>query len=58
MTARTDVYLACHCPECDGREVIITARQFKSLSRIPSPAHERAIHQLVSRGVDPKTETG
>jgi hypothetical protein len=49
-TYATDVYLACPCSECDGREVRITLRKFRNLSRLPSPACEQAVHQIVSRG--------
>jgi hypothetical protein len=40
MPARTyssDVCLTCPCPDCEGREVRITLRKFRSLSRLPSP---------------------
>jgi hypothetical protein len=53
-TYATDVYLSCPCPECVGREVRITLRKFRNLSRLPSPACDQAVHQLVSRG-DNKT---
>jgi hypothetical protein len=49
-TYATDVYLACPCSECDGREVRITLRKFRNLSRLPSPACEQAVHQIVSGG--------
>ena len=39
-TYSTDVYLTCPCPDCEGREVRITLRKFRSLSRLPSPACE------------------
>jgi hypothetical protein len=51
-TYATDVYLACPCPECEGREVSITLREFRNLSRLPSPVCEQAVHQLVPRGAD------
>jgi hypothetical protein len=53
MPARTyasDVYLTCRCPKCEGRGVRITLRKFRSLSRLPSPACDQAVHQLVSGG--------
>jgi hypothetical protein len=53
-TYATDVYLRCPCPECEGREVRITLRKFRNLSRLPSPACEQAVHQIVSGG-DHKT---
>jgi hypothetical protein len=33
----TDVYLACQCRECDGREVRVTLRRYRNLCRLPSP---------------------
>jgi hypothetical protein len=57
MPARTyssDVYLTCPCSECEGRQVRITVRKFQNLSRLPSPACDQAVHQLVSGG-DNKT---
>jgi hypothetical protein len=53
MPARThssDVYLTCPCSECEGRVVRITLRKFRNLSRLPSPARDQAVHQLVSGG--------
>jgi hypothetical protein len=47
-TYSTDVYLTCPCPDCEGREVRITLRKFRSLSRLPSPVCEQVVHQLVS----------
>jgi hypothetical protein len=47
-TYATDVYLMCPCSECEGREVRITLRKFRILSRLPSPACDQAVHQLVS----------
>ena len=47
-TYSTDVYLTCPCPDCEGHEVRITLRKFRSLSRLPSPACEQAVHQAVS----------
>ena len=47
-TYSTDVYLTCPCPDCEGRDVRITLRKFRSLSRLPSPAREQVVHQLVS----------
>jgi hypothetical protein len=47
-TYSTDVYLTCPCPDCEGRKVRITLRKFRSLSRLPSPACEQVVHQLVS----------
>lgn len=47
-TYSTDVCLTCPCPDCDGREVRITLRKFRSLSRLPSPACKQVVHQLVS----------
>jgi hypothetical protein len=47
-TYSTDVYLTCPCPECEGREVHIALRKFRSLSWLPSPACEQVVHQLVS----------
>jgi hypothetical protein len=49
-TYATDVYLTCPCRECEGREVRITLRKFRNLSRLPSPACDQAVHQLVSEG--------
>jgi hypothetical protein len=49
-TYATDVCLTCPCPECEGREVRITLRKFRNLSRLPSPACDQAVHQLVSEG--------
>jgi hypothetical protein len=49
-TYATDAYLTCPCPECEGREVRITWRKFRNLSRLPSPASDQAVHQLVSEG--------
>ena len=51
-TYATDVYLRCPCSECEGREVRITLRKFRNLSRLPSPACDQAVHQLVSGGAD------
>jgi hypothetical protein len=51
-TYATDVYLTCPCPECAGREVRITLRKFRNLSRLPSPACDQAVHHLVSSGDD------
>jgi hypothetical protein len=53
-TYSTDVYLSCPCAECDGREVRITLRRFRNLSRLPSPACDYAVHELVTGG-DSKT---
>jgi hypothetical protein len=53
MPARTyasDVDLTCPCSECEGRGVRITLRKFRNLSRLPSPACDQAIHELVSGG--------
>ena len=47
-TYSTEVYLTCPCPDCEGRKVRITLRKFRSLSRLPPPACERVVHQLVS----------
>ena len=47
-TYSTDVYLTCPCPDCEGRKIRITLRKFRSLSRLPSPASEQVVHQLVS----------
>jgi hypothetical protein len=41
-------YLTYPCPDCEGRKVRITLRKFRSLSRLPSPACEQVVHQLVS----------
>jgi hypothetical protein len=54
-TYSTDVYLMCPCSQCEGREVRITLRQFRNLSRLPSPACDQAVRQLVSGG-DNKTK--
>jgi hypothetical protein len=51
----TDVYLTCPCPKCEGREVRITLRKFRNLLRLPSPACDQAVHQIVSGG-DHKTK--
>jgi hypothetical protein len=48
-TYSTDVYLTCPCPDCEGRKGRITLRKFRRLSRLPSPACEQVVHQLVSR---------
>jgi hypothetical protein len=53
-TYSTDVNLACPCPECGGREVRITLRKFRNLSRLPSPACDQVVHELVSKGGAPK----
>jgi hypothetical protein len=53
-TQSTDVYLTCPCSEFEGRQVRITLRKFQNLSRLPSPACDQAVHQLVSGG-DNKT---
>ena len=50
LAAPSDVYLACRCPECGGREVRITLRRYRSICRLPSPAHEAAIHAAVIGG--------
>jgi hypothetical protein len=47
-TYSTDVCLTCPCPDCEGRSVRITLSKFRSLSRLPSPACEQVVHQLVS----------
>jgi transposase len=47
-TYSTDVNLTCPCPHCEGRKVRITLRNFRRLSRLPSPACEQVVHQLVS----------
>ena len=41
-TYSTDVYLTCPCAGCEGREVRITLRKFRSLSRLPSPAASKS----------------
>ena len=43
-TYTTDVYLACPRPEWKGREVRITSRKFRNLSRLPPPACDQAVH--------------
>jgi hypothetical protein len=48
----TDVYLRCPCSECEGREVRITLRTFRNLSRLPSPACDKAVHLIVAGGDD------
>lgn len=41
-TYATDVYLMCTCSECEGRQVRITLRKFRNLSRLPrQPATKR-----------------
>jgi hypothetical protein len=45
----TDVHLACHCLECCGAEVRITARRQKYLATIEQPAHDRLVHKLVAQ---------
>jgi hypothetical protein len=50
----TDVNLTCRCPDCGSREVRITPRRYRGPCRLPSPAHERAVHELLSRGGDTK----
>ncbi len=45
----TDVYISCPCPSCQGAEVRITARRYRNLCRLASPAHEQAIHETVAR---------
>jgi hypothetical protein len=47
-TYSTEVYLTCLCPDCEGRKVGITLRKFRSLSRLPSPACEQVVPELVS----------
>jgi hypothetical protein len=47
-TYATDVYLTCPCSDCEGHGVRITLRKFRNLSRLPSPACDQAVHQLVS----------
>lgn len=47
----TDVQLTCPCPTCNGASVRITARRYKYLCRLASPAHEQAIHETVARGL-------
>jgi hypothetical protein len=47
-TYSTDVYLTCPCADCEGREVRSILRKLRSLSRLPSPACEQVVHQLVS----------
>jgi hypothetical protein len=42
-TTFTDVMIMCPC--C-GREVRMTARKMRRLSRMETPTHELAIHQL------------
>jgi hypothetical protein len=51
-TYATDVYLTCPCSECEGRQVRIMLRKFRNPSRLPSPACDQAVHQLVSGGDD------
>jgi hypothetical protein len=29
----TDVIIACHCPDCNGAEAIITSRKYKHICR-------------------------
>lgn len=41
----TDVTVTCPC--C-GRSAVIRSRVYARLSRIESPAHERALHRLVA----------
>lgn len=48
MSHSTDVCLACHCDQCHGAEAIVTARKMKFISRLASPAHERAVHDAVT----------
>ena len=47
-TYSTDVYLTCPCPGREGRKASITLRKFRCPSRLPSPACEQVVHQLVS----------
>jgi hypothetical protein len=47
-TYSTDVYLTCPCADCEGREVRSMLRKLRSVSRLPSPACEQVVHQLVS----------
>jgi hypothetical protein len=47
----TDVQLSCPCPSCGGAEVRITARRYKHLCQLASPAHEQAIHETVARAL-------
>jgi hypothetical protein len=53
-TYSTDVTLTCPCPQCAGREVRITLRKFRNLSRLESPAYEQAVHKIVSGMPDSK----
>ena len=56
-THSTDVYLTCPCPDYEGRKVRITLGKFRSLSRLPSPAYEQVVQQLVS-GRDNRKQQG
>lgn len=47
-TYSTDVSLSCACAVCRGREVRVTLRKLKGLSRLESPAYEQAVHKIVS----------
>ena len=47
-TYSTDVYLTCPCADCESRKLRFTLRKFRSLSRLPMPAFEQVVHQLVS----------
>ena len=51
QTYATDIYLTCPCTECKDREVRITLRKFRNISRLPSPACEQVVHQLVSGAI-------
>jgi biotin synthase-related radical SAM superfamily protein len=43
MSRPTDVTVTCPC--C-GASRSVTARKAKTLSRLPSPVHEQALHKL------------
>ena len=47
-TYSTDVLSDLPLPRLRRRKVRITLRKFRSLSRLPSPACEQVVHQLVS----------
>jgi hypothetical protein len=31
------IYLACYCAQCNGRQMLVTRRLWRSLGRLPSP---------------------
>jgi hypothetical protein len=46
------ISLACYCSQCNGRQMLVTRRLWRSLGQLPSPNRERAIHKLVAGCTD------